>query len=69
MQAGASERVDVEVEKKHPFDFVLWKHAKENEPAWASPWGNGRPGWHIECSAMSTCCLAIISIFMVVVQT
>lgn len=57
MQAGASERVDVEVEKKHPFDFVLWKHAKENEPYWASPWGNGRPGWHIECSAMSTCCL------------
>ena len=57
MQAGASERVDVEVQKKHPFDFVLWKHAKENEPAWASPWGNGRPGWHIECSAMSTCCL------------
>jgi len=57
MQAGASERVDVEVEKKHPFDFVLWKHAKENEPSWTSPWGNGRPGWHIECSAMSTCCL------------
>ncbi|MDM1272060.1 MULTISPECIES: cysteine--tRNA ligase [Acinetobacter] len=57
MQAGASERVDVEVEKKHPFDFVLWKHAKENEPAWPSPWGKGRPGWHIECSAMSTCCL------------
>ncbi|MFW2066154.1 cysteine--tRNA ligase [Acinetobacter johnsonii] len=57
MQAGASERIDVEVEKKHPFDFVLWKHAKENEPAWASPWGKGRPGWHIECSAMSTCCL------------
>lgn len=57
MQAGASERVDVEVEKKHPFDFVLWKHAKENEPAWASPWSQGRPGWHIECSAMSTCCL------------
>ena len=57
MQAEASERVDVEVEKKHPFDFVLWKHAKENEPSWASPWGNGRPGWHIECSAMSTCCL------------
>ncbi len=57
MQAGASERVDVEVQKKHPFDFVLWKHAKENEPSWASPWGNGRPGWHIECSAMSTCCL------------
>ncbi|SPL71414.1 cysteine--tRNA ligase [Acinetobacter stercoris] len=57
MQAGASERIDVEVEKKHPFDFVLWKHAKENEPSWKSPWGNGRPGWHIECSAMSTCCL------------
>lgn len=57
MQAGASERVDVEVKKKHPFDFVLWKHAKENEPSWKSPWGNGRPGWHIECSAMSTCCL------------
>ena len=57
MQAGASERVDVEVKKKHPFDFVLWKHAKENEPSWASPWGNGRPGWHIECSAMSTCSL------------
>ncbi|TCM60900.1 cysteinyl-tRNA synthetase [Acinetobacter calcoaceticus] len=57
MQAGASERVDVEVEKKHPFDFVLWKHAKENEPFWPSPWGKGRPGWHIECSAMSTCCL------------
>ncbi|MHA3079797.1 cysteine--tRNA ligase [Acinetobacter sp. ANC 5502] len=57
MQAGASDRVDVEVEKKHPFDFVLWKHAKANEPAWASPWGQGRPGWHIECSAMSTCCL------------
>ncbi|MFT4021522.1 MAG: cysteine--tRNA ligase [Acinetobacter sp.] len=57
MQAGASERIDVEVEKKHPFDFVLWKHAKANEPFWTSPWGNGRPGWHIECSAMSTCCL------------
>ena len=57
MQAGASERTDVEVEKKNPFDFVLWKSAKANEPAWQSPWGNGRPGWHIECSAMSTCCL------------
>ena len=57
MQAGASERIDVDVEKKHPFDFVLWKHAKENEPFWPSPWGKGRPGWHIECSAMSTCCL------------
>lgn len=57
MQAGASERVDVEVDKKHPFDFVLWKRAKDGEPAWQSAWGNGRPGWHIECSAMSTCCL------------
>ncbi|MDQ1207803.1 cysteinyl-tRNA synthetase [Acinetobacter baylyi] len=57
MQAGASERTDIEVEKKHPFDFVLWKGAKPNEPSWVSPWGNGRPGWHIECSAMSTCCL------------
>lgn len=57
MQAGASERVDVEVQKQHPFDFVLWKSAKPSEPSWQSPWGNGRPGWHIECSAMSTCCL------------
>ncbi len=57
MQAGASARTNVEVEKKNPFDFVLWKAAKANEPAWKSPWGNGRPGWHIECSAMSTCCL------------
>jgi cysteinyl-tRNA synthetase len=57
MQAGASERVVLDDEKKNPFDFVLWKAAKENEPAWASPWGNGRPGWHIECSAMSTHCL------------
>ncbi|XID75835.1 cysteine--tRNA ligase [Alkanindiges sp. WGS2144] len=57
MQAGASERTDVEVDKKNPFDFVLWKAAKPGEPAWQSPWGNGRPGWHIECSAMSTCCL------------
>jgi cysteinyl-tRNA synthetase len=57
MQAGASNRVDVETDKQHPFDFVLWKSAKPNEPAWASPWGQGRPGWHIECSAMSTCCL------------
>ncbi len=57
MQAGASARTNVEVEKKNPFDFVLWKAAKVNEPAWKSPWGNGRPGWHIECSAMATCCL------------
>ncbi len=55
MQAGA--RVDVENDKRNPFDFVLWKAAKPNEPQWASPWGQGRPGWHIECSAMSTKCL------------
>lgn len=56
-QAGASQRVAVERDKKHPFDFVLWKAAKPDEPSWVSPWGAGRPGWHIECSAMSTCCL------------
>lgn len=46
-------RVDVDSRKKHPSDFVLWKPAKEGEPAWDSPWGKGRPGWHIECSAMA----------------
>ena len=46
-------RADVEVGKKHSADFALWKASKENEPSWPSPWGNGRPGWHIECSAMS----------------
>ena len=46
-------RVEVNVEKKNPLDFALWKKAKEGEPYWESPWGNGRPGWHIECSAMS----------------
>ena len=55
LQAG--ERVDVDLAKRNPLDFVLWKMAKANEPAWPSPWGLGRPGWHIECSAMSTCCL------------
>ena len=55
LQAGA--RVEVGDVKKNPMDFVLWKAAKANEPSWLSPWGNGRPGWHIECSAMSTCCL------------
>ena len=55
LQAG--ERVDVDLAKRNPLDFVLWKMAKANEPAWNSPWGPGRPGWHIECSAMSTCCL------------
>ncbi|REG85808.1 cysteine--tRNA ligase [Marinomonas pollencensis] len=55
MLAGA--RIDVEAAKEHPADFVLWKQAKEGEVSWASPWGAGRPGWHIECSAMSTNCL------------
>jgi len=49
----AGERVEVTLSKRDPLDFVLWKHAKEGEPAWESPWGKGRPGWHIECSAMS----------------
>ena len=51
MLAGA--RIDVDKKKKNPFDFVLWKSSKEGEPWWNSPWGRGRPGWHIECSAMS----------------
>ncbi len=53
----AGERVEVDQAKNDPLDFVLWKAAKPDEPSWASPWGNGRPGWHIECSAMSTHCL------------
>ena len=53
LEAGASGRVDEEdPKKKDPFDFALWKAAKPDEPAWESPWGKGRPGWHIECSAM-----------------
>jgi len=51
LRAGA--RVEVDAGKRDPLDFVLWKHAKPGEPAWDSPWGAGRPGWHIECSAMS----------------
>jgi cysteinyl-tRNA synthetase len=51
--AGASERVDPDERKRHPEDFAVWKAAKEGEPSWPSPWGKGRPGWHIECSAMS----------------
>ncbi|WP_028583302.1 cysteine--tRNA ligase [Desulfogranum mediterraneum] len=51
MQAGA--RIEVNEQKEHPMDFVLWKGAKPGEPKWTSPWGEGRPGWHIECSAMS----------------
>ena len=53
----AGERVAVDEFKDDPLDFVLWKAAKPGEPSWDSPWGPGRPGWHIECSAMSTCCL------------
>jgi len=56
LKAGA--RVDLDEAKDDPLDFVLWKHAKPGEPLWPSPWGDGRPGWHIECSAMSTQCLA-----------
>ena len=52
LESGA--RVDIESNKDDPLDFVLWKMAKSNEPKWPSPWGDGRPGWHIECSAMST---------------
>ncbi len=55
LRAGA--RVDVMEAKDDPLDFVLWKTAKPGEPAWESPWGAGRPGWHIECSAMSTTAL------------
>lgn len=53
LQAGASERVDIDTNKKNPMDFILWKPAKPNEPKWQSPWGEGRPGWHIECSVMA----------------
>jgi cysteinyl-tRNA synthetase len=55
LEAGA--RVEIDEVKQDPLDFVLWKHAKADEPHWDSPWGIGRPGWHIECSVMSTCCL------------
>jgi cysteinyl-tRNA synthetase len=51
MQAGA--RIEIGEEKEHPMDFAVWKAAKPGEPAWDSPWGKGRPGWHIECSAMN----------------
>jgi cysteinyl-tRNA synthetase len=52
MKAGA--RVEVDERKEHPLDFALWKSAKKGEPSWPSPWGGGRPGWHIECTVMST---------------
>lgn len=55
LQAG--QRVEVDINKRNPLDFVLWKAAKPDEPHWDSPWGKGRPGWHIECSAMSRQCL------------
>lgn len=54
-EAGA--RIKTSDAKRHPLDFVLWKKAKPGEPSWQSPWGEGRPGWHIECSAMSASCL------------
>ena len=47
-------RIDPEDKKHNPFDFALWKEAKPGEPSWESPWGKGRPGWHIECSSMSS---------------
>jgi len=59
MQAGASGRVEEGEQKRYPLDFALWKSAKPNEPYWESPWGRGRPGWHIECSAMVRECLGI----------
>ena len=55
----AGERVEIDSNKKDPLDFVLWKSAKPGEPSWDSPWGKGRPGWHIECSAMSEQLLGI----------
>ena len=55
LMAGA--RVSIDENKRNPLDFVLWKAAKKGEASWSSPWGEGRPGWHIECSAMSTDCL------------
>lgn len=55
LRVGA--RIEVDESKEDPLDFVLWKGAKPGEPSWESPWGPGRPGWHIECSVMSTCCL------------
>src|SRR5699024_6956802 len=51
LESGA--RIEVDESKRHPMDFALWKARKPGEPAWESPWGMGRPGWHIECSAMS----------------
>jgi len=55
LQSGA--RIEVDESKDDPLDLVLWKGVKPGEPSWQSPWGAGRPGWHIECSVMSNCCL------------
>ncbi|MDP0562079.1 MAG: cysteine--tRNA ligase [Candidatus Endonucleobacter sp. (ex Gigantidas childressi)] len=55
LEVGA--RIEIDKGKDDPLDFVLWKGAKPKEPSWRSPWGNGRPGWHIECSVMAKCCL------------
>src|SRR5262249_22888093 len=57
LRAGA--RIEVDERKQSPFDFALWKGAKPGEPAWDSPWGPGRPGWHIECSAMALATLGV----------
>ena len=67
MEAGA--RVEVNDKKRHPMDFALWKAAKPGEPKWDSPWGEGRPGWHIECSAMSCQLLGCPLISTAVVRT
>ncbi len=56
-QLRAGNRIEVSDVKQDSVDFALWKSSKKNQPSWPSPWGDGRPGWHIECSAMSTCCL------------
>jgi cysteinyl-tRNA synthetase len=66
IQIGA--RIELDERKKNPYDFVLWKKAKENEPKWDSPWEAGRPGWHIECSVMSTKYLVKVLIFMPAVK-
>ena len=70
LEIGASGRTDAETDRKEdPLDFALWKAAKEGEISWESPWGPGRPGWHIECSVMATEILGILSISMVEVWT
>ena len=67
--AGAGERELVGEQKRDPMDFALWKSAKPGEPSWPSPWGAGRPGWHIECSAMSASTWARLSICTVAGST